>query len=97
MDMEMPASIPGFFLVKLGSESRPATDEDIKHVQETLDQFLGNKLGAPVIVTHHTFDIEWVTNHAYQGPSVTLNTNVIKSIPNHPRPYHGEADGGPSF
>jgi len=48
-----------FILVKVGSESRPATDTDINEVQEKLTKlFDDNKVECICFVTHHAISIE---------------------------------------
>ncbi len=48
-----------FLVVKIGSESRPAIEEDIEQVQKSFDKFLGNKFpDLPIVVTHHYMDVK---------------------------------------
>ena len=49
---------PGFVLVKVGNTNKPATLSDI----QSLEQELSNVVNDPklIIVTHHTFDMEWI-------------------------------------
>ena len=45
-------------IVKIGSEQRPASQEDINDVQERLAEVANDPL--LTLVTHHAFDYEWV-------------------------------------
>ncbi len=51
-----------FLVVKVGSDNRPATQEDIEQVQKKLKECLGDKFpDLPVIVTHHCMDVKLYT------------------------------------
>lgn len=51
-----------FLVVKVGSDDRPATEEDIKLVQEGFEEALGDKFpDLPVVVTHHNIDVALYT------------------------------------
>ena len=48
-----------FLLVKVGNEDSPATDDDIKNVQDKLIDLLErNKINCLIFVTHHRVNIE---------------------------------------
>ena len=51
----------GFLLVRVGSDSRPATSADIKDVQDALDkvEFLKDR---QAVVSHHNIDMQWISN-----------------------------------
>jgi len=69
MSENKPTSIPcatsmaptdgGFLLVRVGSDYRPATAEDIKDVQESISK-LCNKDEFNCLVSHHAIDAQWV-------------------------------------
>jgi hypothetical protein len=55
--VEPPA---GFLLVKVGSDCRPATDEDIEDVEQKVRGELEEKYpNLPIVVTHHNVQIEF--------------------------------------
>lgn len=56
-------------IVKIGSDTRPASQEDIWDVQERLSEVANDPL--LTFVTHHAFDYEWVgACHDYDGTEV---------------------------
>lgn len=51
-----------FLIVKVGSDPRPATDDDLKQIQETFEKSLGDKFpDLPIVVTHHCMDVKLYT------------------------------------
>ena len=51
-----------FLIVRIGSEDRPASTEDIEQVQKAMEKALGSKFpDLPVIVTHHCMDVKLYT------------------------------------
>lgn len=52
----------GFLLVRVGSDSRPATNDDIQHVQSKMEEVMkdADLEDTTVLVTHHNIYIDWV-------------------------------------
>ena len=51
----------GLLLVRIGSDSRPATTADIADFSKQLDKFLGKKYpDLLVLVTHHNVDMQFI-------------------------------------
>ncbi len=51
----------GFLLVRIGSDSRPATMQDIKEADESFRAKKFESLeGVDILITHHNFECEWV-------------------------------------
>jgi len=42
-------------IIKVGSDNRPATDEDIKEVAKSLEKYLSD-IDCKIIVTHHAIE-----------------------------------------
>jgi hypothetical protein len=49
----------GFLLVRVGSDSRPATQDDIEDIQAAMKDIKVLE-GKDVLVTHHSIDVQWV-------------------------------------
>lgn len=49
----------GFLLVRVGSDSRPATQGDIEDIQAVMKNVKVLD-GKDVVVTHHSIDVQWV-------------------------------------
>lgn len=51
-----------FLVVRIGSEDRPASNDDIEQTKKALEKALGSKFpDLPVIVTHHCMDVKLYT------------------------------------
>ena len=56
----------GYFVCRVGSETRPASYEDLRTAQRAIAKALE---GTPLIVTHHNFDLRWFRIESPRGLS----------------------------
>lgn len=55
--MAKKSKTKGFWLVRIGSDNRPATTEDIKDMEDKVKTVLGEDEN--VLVTHHAVEIDF--------------------------------------
>lgn len=77
----------GFLVVRIGSDTRPATSQDIKDVE---NDFKENKFksleGVDILVTHHNFECEWISTltseeqHQIQASCLKTLRSLLTSI-----------------
>jgi hypothetical protein len=65
-------------IVKIGSEERPASEEDIQDVQEQLANVANDPL--LTIVTHHNFSLDWFGSNGKILPVTNEFENIDQNI-----------------